>query len=29
MYGKGGVVEGPGRYHQPDCGCAVHQQAAV
>jgi predicted dithiol-disulfide oxidoreductase (DUF899 family) len=24
MYGKGGMVEGNGRYHQPDCACAVH-----
>ena len=29
MYGKGGMVEGSGRYHQPDCGCSVHQQKAV
>lgn len=26
MYGKGGTVEANGRYHQPACGCAVHQQ---
>jgi predicted dithiol-disulfide oxidoreductase (DUF899 family) len=26
MYGKGGLVEGSGRYHQPSCGCAVHQR---
>jgi len=25
MYGKGGLVEGSGRYYQPDCACAVHQ----
>jgi predicted dithiol-disulfide oxidoreductase (DUF899 family) len=25
MYGKGGLVEGSGRYHQSSCGCAVHQ----
>jgi predicted dithiol-disulfide oxidoreductase (DUF899 family) len=25
MYGKGGIVEGNGRYHPPTCGCAVHQ----
>ena len=24
-YGTGGLVEGNGRYHQPSCGCAVHQ----
>jgi predicted dithiol-disulfide oxidoreductase (DUF899 family) len=24
MYGKGGMVEGNGRYHAPTCGCAVH-----
>jgi predicted dithiol-disulfide oxidoreductase (DUF899 family) len=25
MYGKGGMVEGNGRYHAAGCGCAVHQ----
>jgi predicted dithiol-disulfide oxidoreductase (DUF899 family) len=25
MYGKGGMVEGNGRYHAPECGCAVHK----
>ncbi len=25
MYGKGGVVEGNGRYHVPSCACAVHR----
>jgi predicted dithiol-disulfide oxidoreductase (DUF899 family) len=25
MYGKGGMVEGNGRYHVPSCGCAVHR----
>jgi predicted dithiol-disulfide oxidoreductase (DUF899 family) len=25
MYGKGGMVEGNGRYHAPACGCAVHR----
>lgn len=25
MYGKGGMVEGNGRYHPPSCGCAVHK----
>ncbi len=25
MYGKGGMVEGNGRYHAPACGCAVHK----
>jgi predicted dithiol-disulfide oxidoreductase (DUF899 family) len=29
MYGKGGMVEGSGRYHQPGCACAVHQSAAT
>ena len=24
MYGKGGLVEGNGRYHAPTCACAVH-----
>jgi hypothetical protein len=24
MYGKGGMVEGNGRYHAPGCACAVH-----
>jgi len=24
MYGKGGMVEGNGRYHAPACGCAMH-----
>jgi len=27
MYGKGGLVEGSGRYHQPACGCRVHATA--
>jgi hypothetical protein len=27
--GKGGLVEGTGRYHQPGCGCTVHQPAGV
>ncbi len=25
MYGKGGMVEGTGRYHAPGCACAVHK----
>jgi predicted dithiol-disulfide oxidoreductase (DUF899 family) len=25
MYGKGGMVEGNGRYHAPACACAVHK----
>jgi hypothetical protein len=25
MYGKGGIVEGNGRYHAPGCACAVHK----
>ena len=25
MYGKGGMVEGNGRYHAIGCGCAVHK----
>ena len=25
MYGRGGMVEGTGRYHRPSCGCTVHQ----
>jgi len=25
MYGKGGMVEGNGRYHPAGCGCAVHK----
>jgi predicted dithiol-disulfide oxidoreductase (DUF899 family) len=29
MYGKGGMVEGTGRYHQPGCECSVHQPTAV
>jgi predicted dithiol-disulfide oxidoreductase (DUF899 family) len=29
MYGKGGLVEGSGRYHQPSCGCAVHQRGGA
>jgi len=24
MYGRGGIVEASGRYHQPHCACAVH-----
>jgi predicted dithiol-disulfide oxidoreductase (DUF899 family) len=26
-YGVGGTVEVNGRYHRPDCGCAVHKSA--
>jgi predicted dithiol-disulfide oxidoreductase (DUF899 family) len=29
MYGKGGMVEGSGRYHRPACACAVHQSTRV
>jgi predicted dithiol-disulfide oxidoreductase (DUF899 family) len=25
MYGKGGTVEGNGRYHAPSCACAAHK----
>lgn len=25
MYGKGGMVEGNGRYHAPACDCAIHK----
>jgi predicted dithiol-disulfide oxidoreductase (DUF899 family) len=25
MYGKGGMVEGNGRYHEPSCACSVHK----
>ena len=25
MYGKGGTVEGNGRFHSPGCGCSVHR----
>jgi predicted dithiol-disulfide oxidoreductase (DUF899 family) len=25
MYGKGGIVEGNGRYHAPGCACVVHK----
>jgi predicted dithiol-disulfide oxidoreductase (DUF899 family) len=25
MYGKGGMVEGNGRYHVPSCACAAHR----
>jgi len=28
MYGKGGMVEPTGRYHQPACPCTAHQSAA-
>jgi predicted dithiol-disulfide oxidoreductase (DUF899 family) len=28
MYGKGGMVEGSGRYHQPACACTVHPSTA-
>jgi predicted dithiol-disulfide oxidoreductase (DUF899 family) len=24
MYGRGGMVEGTGRYHAADCGCTAH-----
>jgi predicted dithiol-disulfide oxidoreductase (DUF899 family) len=27
MYGKGGMVEGNGRFHAPTCACAVHGAA--
>ncbi|MGH7125045.1 MAG: DUF899 domain-containing protein [Stellaceae bacterium] len=26
QYGKGGTVEGNGRYHAADCGCAAHER---
>jgi predicted dithiol-disulfide oxidoreductase (DUF899 family) len=29
MYGKGGTVEGNGRFHQPSCDCAVHGESAA
>jgi len=25
MYGKGGMVEGNGRFHSPGCGCSTHK----
>jgi predicted dithiol-disulfide oxidoreductase (DUF899 family) len=25
LYGRGGMVEGSGRYHQPSCGGTVHR----
>jgi len=25
MYGKGGMVEGNGRFHAPSCGCSAHK----
>ena len=28
-YGRGGMVEGNGRYHQPACECSVHHTAAA
>jgi predicted dithiol-disulfide oxidoreductase (DUF899 family) len=28
MYGQGGMVEVTGRYHRPECACAVHESAA-
>ncbi len=28
-YGKGGMVEGSGRYHQATCGCSAHQSRVV
>ncbi|HVQ75475.1 MAG TPA: DUF899 family protein [Candidatus Binatia bacterium] len=27
MYGQGGMVEITGRYHRPQCACAVHESA--
>jgi predicted dithiol-disulfide oxidoreductase (DUF899 family) len=27
MYGQGGLVEVTGRYHRPECACAVHESA--
>lgn len=29
MYGKAGMVEASGRYHQAGCACSVHQPAAT
>jgi len=29
MYGQGGLVEGNGRYHQPECGCTAHQEVGA
>lgn len=29
MYDRGGMVEGTGRYHAADCGCAVHRGAGA
>jgi len=29
MYGKGGLVEGNGRYHQPECGCTAHEEVGA
>jgi predicted dithiol-disulfide oxidoreductase (DUF899 family) len=28
MYGRGGMVEGSGRYHPPVCACSVHRTAS-
>jgi hypothetical protein len=25
MYGKGGMVQATGRYHEPACACAAHR----
>jgi predicted dithiol-disulfide oxidoreductase (DUF899 family) len=29
MYGKGGTVEGNGRFHRPGCSCAAHSENAT
>jgi predicted dithiol-disulfide oxidoreductase (DUF899 family) len=29
MYGKGGEIEGNGRYHAPSCGCPKHQSGSA
>ena len=29
MYGRGGTVEGTGRYHAAECGCAAHGEGRI
>ena len=28
MYGEGGIVEGNGRFHRPECACGTHRQGS-
>jgi predicted dithiol-disulfide oxidoreductase (DUF899 family) len=28
MYGEGGIVEGNGRFHRPECACGTHRHGS-